>query len=256
MDIEIDVNSSSWDKEVERKNYWTKIVGPETIQKARDGILDLRIGPEKIISSNWIKYIKSPVLALAAGGGQQGPILSAANFDTTVFDLSKKQLEQDQIAAKEYGLNIKTVWGDMSNLAVFEDEAFNTIINPASLNFVKDLTQVYNEVHRVLTPGGAFMFNIANPIMYMFDPKKMDKNKLKVKYTIPFDATIAHSKKQLDKMIKENDTVEFSHTLEEVFGSLCKTGFTIHDMYSEASSFDMIDSFIHDCYLTILAIKG
>ena len=85
--------------------------------------------------------------------------------------------------------------------------------------------------------------------------KKLGKNKLKVKYTIPFDATIAKSKKQLDKMIKNDDTIEFSHTLDTIFGTLCKTGFIIKDMYSEKSSFDTVDSFIGDCYISILAIK-
>ena len=172
MDLEKQVNSSSWDKEVERNNYWTKIVSPDSISRAKEGLLDLRLGPEKIIPSSWANEIKSPVLALAGAGGQQGPILAAASFDTTVYDLSKKQLEQDAKAAELYNLNIKTIQGDMCNLAIFEKESFNTVINPISLNFIKDLKQVYDEVHRVLVKGGTYMFNIANPIMYMFDEKK------------------------------------------------------------------------------------
>ena len=46
------------------------------------------------------------VLCLASGGGQQGPILSAAGANVTVFDASEKQLLQDWMVADRDGLEL------------------------------------------------------------------------------------------------------------------------------------------------------
>ncbi|MCY8527410.1 SAM-dependent methyltransferase, partial [Bacillus atrophaeus] len=53
------------------------------------------------------------VLCLAAGGGQQGPILAAAGADVTILDNSEKQLQQDQYVAERDGLTLHTVKGSM-----------------------------------------------------------------------------------------------------------------------------------------------
>lgn len=60
------------------------------------------------------------VLCLASGGGQQGPILAAAGARVTVFDNSRKQLEQDRYMAERDHLDIQTEKGNMANLAVFQ----------------------------------------------------------------------------------------------------------------------------------------
>jgi 2-polyprenyl-3-methyl-5-hydroxy-6-metoxy-1,4-benzoquinol methylase len=63
------------------------------------------------------------ILALASGGGQQGPILAAAGGRVTVLDL-------------------ETVPGDMADLGAFADATFDLVVNPVSTCFVPDARAV------------------------------------------------------------------------------------------------------------------
>ena len=94
------------------------------------------------------------MLCLASGGGQQGPILAAAGTRVTVFDNSKKQLEQDRYVADRDQLDIQTVRGKMTNLAVFSDSSFDFIVHPVSNTFVANILPVWKEAYRVLSPKG------------------------------------------------------------------------------------------------------
>ncbi|WP_254520969.1 class I SAM-dependent methyltransferase, partial [Salmonella enterica] len=84
-------------------------------------------------------------------------------------------------------LDAEIVHGSVLSLP-FEDESFDHIINPCSLNFIEDLDGVYSQFYRVLRKGGSLIFGISNPILYIFNDKIMEK-KLKVKYTLPFSDT-------------------------------------------------------------------
>ena len=136
----------------------------------------------------------------------------------------------------------------------FEDESFDHIVNPCSLNFIEDLDKVYSEFHRVLRKGGSLIFGISNPILYIFDDKKIEK-KLKVKYTLPFSDTSSLSPKELEKRLKEQDTVEFSHTLSSIISNLLSKGFVIDGFFSDGSGFEPLDSFVSDSYLAFKATK-
>jgi 2-polyprenyl-3-methyl-5-hydroxy-6-metoxy-1,4-benzoquinol methylase len=75
------------------------------------------------------------VLALASGGGQQGPVLAAAGADVTVFDNSPRQLGRDREVAEREGLALRTVLGDMRDLSAFPGDSFDLVFNPVSNTF-------------------------------------------------------------------------------------------------------------------------
>ena len=162
-------------------------------------------------------------------------------------------MEQDRIALDKYSLDAEIVHGSVLSLP-FEDESFDHIINPCSLNFIEDLDGVYNQFYRVLRKGGSLIFGISNPILYIFNDKIMEK-KLKVKYTLPFSDTTSLSRKELEKRIRKGDTVEFSHTLSSIISNLLSKGFVIDGFFSDSSGFESVDSFVRDSYLAFKAIK-
>ena len=103
------------------------------------------------------------VLCLASGGGQQSAAFALLGASVTVFDISQGQLNKDQQAAAHYGVTITTQQGDMRDLSIFEDRAFDVVWHPYSLNFVPDCRVVFREVARVIRPGGMYHFAAANP---------------------------------------------------------------------------------------------
>lgn len=248
-----EANKSAWNEEVRNGNCWTRIVDEKRIEKAREGEPDIWVTPTKCVPTSWISSFKGKkVLNACGGGGQQTPTLTAYGADVTVLDLSPMQLEQDRIALERYGLDAVRVEGSVTSLP-FEDDSFDHILNPCSLNFVEDLGRVYDEFRRVLKVGGSLILGIANPILYIFDDKKQEK-RLRVKYTLPFSDTKSLSRKELEKRIRNNDTVEFSHTLQTILGGLTDRGFAIDGFFSDYSGSEPTDSFVSDAYFALRAV--
>jgi SAM-dependent methyltransferase len=105
------------------------------------------------------------VLCLASGGGKQSAAFALLGARVSVLDLSPAQLERDRQAAAHYGVRIETVQGDMRDLSCFEPAAFDIVYQPYSLNFVPDPGHVFREVAQVLSAGGLYRVECANPFV-------------------------------------------------------------------------------------------
>jgi SAM-dependent methyltransferase len=130
------------------------------------------------------------------------------------------------------------------------------VYNPTSTCFIDNVEKVYEQCSRVLKKDGYLLTSVTNPILYIFDEKKVKKEKLRVKYTIPFSDLKSLSEKELKKRMKKYDTIEFSHTLHNLLGGLCRNGFSIISLYSDVSGCEILDSFVQDCYLAVRAKKN
>jgi len=111
------------------------------------------------------------VLCLAGGGGQQSAGFCILGANVTVFDISEVQLEHDRQAASHYGLDLRTIQGDMRDLSVFEDDSFDVVWHGHSINFVPDAREVFRQVVRVLRPDGVYHVSCANPYFINVEPE-------------------------------------------------------------------------------------
>ena len=111
------------------------------------------------------------VLCLAGGGGQQSVAFALLGAAVTVVDLSEGQLQRDREAAAHYQLKLATKQGDMRDLSGLDQDKFDVVYQPYSLNFVPAVQPVFREVSRVLRPGGTYYFNCANPFLAGLQPE-------------------------------------------------------------------------------------
>jgi ubiquinone/menaquinone biosynthesis C-methylase UbiE len=228
-------NSNAWDKKVEEGSRYTQSVSSEIIEKSKSGDWEISVTTEKSVPRDWFpKSIKGlKILCLASGGGQQGPILSAAGADVTVMDISKKQLEQDDMVAKRDGLPLKTVQGDMADLSDFNDQYFDIVVNPVSNLFVKDVHPVWNEVSRVLKDKGILIAGFTNPLLWIFDDAQERKGILDVKHSIPSSTLDYLPKDEVQDFINSNQTIEYAHTLEDQIQGQIEAGLVITGFYED-----------------------
>ncbi len=248
-------NSEAWDEEVGRNNFWTRIVPSEAIENARQGKIGIWITPESDVPPSWLGDVRGKrILLFAGGGGQQTPILAAAGADVVTVDISPKQIEQDRKALEIYNLEAELHVADMRCADFLKDDSFDMVICPHSVNFISSPAGMYREAWRVLKENGKFLFGACNPVLYMFDDRKIAR-KLVVKYTLPFSDEVSLGRKELERRLAKKDTVEFSHTLDSIIGDLLKTGFSIRGFYSDGSLSEPVDSFVHDSFLAFLAVK-
>ncbi|MBN1813734.1 MAG: class I SAM-dependent methyltransferase [Anaerolineae bacterium] len=234
MDIR-EHNRIVWDQDVEwGENPWTIPVSPEQVAAARCGEWGIYLTPTKPVPRAWFPPFPCDLLCLASGGGQQGPILAAAGARVTVFDNSPRQLGQDRMVAEREGLEIRTVEGDMRDLAVFPDEGFDLIVHPVSNVFIPDAHPVWHEAFRVLRPGGALLSGFDNPVIHTFDQELYERGVLQVKYALPYSEADILSEEERQRLLERGEPLEFSHTLEEQIGGQIEAGFLIAGFYEDA----------------------
>jgi SAM-dependent methyltransferase len=220
-------NQKAWNQRVAERDRWTIPVSETQIASAMAGNPQTLLSPTAVPQS-WLGQLSGKeILALASGGGQQGPLLAAAGANVTVFDLSDQQLQQDKETARKFGLNLKCVQGSADCLSAFGNGHFDLIINPCSNVYFEHLEPVWSECARVLKPGGEILFCFTNPISYCFDDK--------------FENIV----KSLPVVYEDDEygAIEFSHSLSLQIGSLCQAGFVVTDLFED--NWDCEDA----CYL-------
>ncbi len=239
----LEYNRNAWNKLVAKGDRWTQITSPEMVDKARNGIVEVLLTPTKWVPQSWLGDLKGKkLLGLASGGGQQGPLFAAAGAEVTIFDNSDAQLNQDKIAAEQYGLDIKLVQGNMQDLSAFEDETFDLIFHPCSNCFIDDIKPVWKESARVLKSKGAILSGFCNPIMQSVDPYKYDQGTLEIVHKLPFSDERDLDKEYLAKLKAENTPMEFGHTLSDQIGGQIDAGLLLagfyEDDFGQTSPFD------------------
>lgn len=228
-------NRAAWNRETEKGNMWTVPVNAETVANARRGVWSIVLTPTIPVPKDWFPGLPgSDVLCLASGGGQQGPVLAAAGASVTVLDNSPGQLRGDASVAERDSLDIRAIEGDMADLGIFPDGSFDLVFHPVSNNFVPDILTVWKEAYRVLRKGGVLLAGFMNPAVYLFDYTLEEQTgTLQVRYPLPYSDITDRDPGELQQLIDDLDTLEFSHTLEEQIGGQLQAGFVITAMFED-----------------------
>lgn len=238
-------NRHAWDVAVADGSKWTIPVSPEQVAAARRGDWQIILTPTKPVPHAWFPAMGNcEVLCLAASGGQQAPILAAAGANVTVLDNSPRQLAQDRLVAQRDGLAITTVEGDMVDLSCFADASFDLIVHPVSNLFVPDVRPVWREAARVLRPGGVLIAGFCNPAQYIFDQHLADDGELVVKFPLPYSDLTSLSDAERQRLIDDDQALEFSHTLEDQIGGQLDAGLVLTGFYEDRWHGRAIDAYM------------
>ncbi|HEY8807918.1 MAG TPA: class I SAM-dependent methyltransferase [Candidatus Limnocylindria bacterium] len=104
------------------------------------------------------------VLALAGGGGWHPVLFAELGADTTVLDISARQLKTVRDLARSRGAKVRLRQGDMRDLSAFADGSFDVVWHSHSIVFVPDAARVISEVGRVLAPSGVYRASTMHPV--------------------------------------------------------------------------------------------
>jgi len=172
------------------------------------------------------------VLCLACGGGQQSVAFALLRANVTVFDLSEAQLNRDREAAARFNVDIKILQGDMQDLSPFEDAAFDIVYHSYSLGFVPNARVVFQQVARVLRPGGVYHFMCANPFFLGMQEKDWNGEGYTIKYPYVNGAEIIYEDQEWVYDRRKSSAAippprEFRHTLSALISGLVEQGFII-----------------------------
>ena len=232
----VGLNRTAWDKAVEGgDNPFTQVVSSQQVAEARAGSWAIRLSSQRTVPRDWFPSLSGlRVLCLAAGGGQQAPILAAAGAQVTLLDVSPRQLGQDAFVAERDALELRLVQGDMADLSAFGDASFDLVVNGFSTLFVPDVGRVWRECRRVLVDRGVLIAAFMNPDEFVFDPDALDqRGEFVVRYPLPYVEHETLDAAALVARIAAEEMFHFSHTMEAQLGGMIDAGFVITGFYED-----------------------
>ena len=231
-----EINAKTIDGWIKDGWCWGVPIDHETYARAANGDWDVLLTPAKPVPHKWFApYLKGgkldgvKLLGLASGGGQQMPIFAALGADCTVMDYSDTQLESERLVSTREGYSINIVKADMTKPFPFENESFDLIFHPVSNCYVEDVMHVWRECFRVLRKGGVLLAGMDNGISFLFDDH--DADPLVVTHKLPFNPL--KDPVLFEESIKNDDGIQFSHTLDEQIGGQLEAGFVLTGLYED-----------------------
>ena len=231
-----DINAAAIDSWAEEGWEWGTPISREVYRDALNGKWGVLLTPGIVVPHEWFspflvegKLTGVKLLGLASGGGQQMPVFSALGAECTVLDYSDKQLESEKMVSEREGYAINIVKADMTLPLPFDDETFDIIFHPVSNCYIEDVLHVWNECFRVLKCGGVLLAGMDNGINFLFNDPETEP--LTVVNKVPFNPLI--NSELLEKCLEYEDSVQFSHTVEEQIGGQLKAGFVLKDLFED-----------------------
>ena len=248
-------NELVWDSIASSQQDWFPVVCSDRIAAARSEPLSINVTAQRSVPSDWLGSLEGrKILCLAGGGGQQAPLLAAAGGEVTVFDLSRRQLDRDQLVADRESLQLRTVQGDMRDLSVFASESFDLIINPCSVCYCPDVLSIWQECHRVLKVRGRLISGLINPVNFLFDEIKAAQGDFIVAHPIPY-SDLDLPPEQREMILGQQRPVRFGHSLTDMLGGLNQVGFQIDGFYEDRwGAGDKLSELI-DLFLAVRATR-
>ena len=239
----LDFNREAWDHNVRTGNRWTLPVDRDTVARARRGDWSIVLTPTRPVPRDWFPSdLACDLLALAGGGGQQGPVLAAAGARVTIVDNSPAQLAQDRAVAAREDLDLVTLQGDMADLAALDDAGFDVVIHPVANCFVPEVRPVWRECYRVLRPGGCLLAGFCNPAPYVFDWERAENDRvLEVTHRLPHADVAELDEAGLDRYRREGWPLEWSHSLDDQLGGQLAAGFIMTSFFEDNYAADADD---------------
>lgn len=223
-------NSKTVDSWVKNGWIWSRPITHEEYLKAKEGNYTVLLTPTVPVPEEWIGSLKGKrVLALASGGGQQGPVFQALGADVTVLDYSQAQLDKEKEVAAREGYEINLVRADMTKPLPFEDDEFDMVFNPVSTCYIEEVGPLWKECSRIMKKGGVLMTGIDNGINYIVESEA----ETMIAHSLPFNPL---KDPALMEELKATDSgVQFSHSIADHLNPLLKSGFVLTDVFEDTN---------------------
>ena len=228
-------NKAWWEKMVAEGNGFTQPwldLDANFVQKYANGYLKDAPNPlNQVFPASLLANVGSKdVLCLASGGGQQSAVFGLLGAQVTVVDIAEGQLAGDRLAADHYGYPITTIQGDMSDLSMLPDTAFDLVYQAPSMCYIPDIRKVYAGAARILRHGGLYRADAMNPLAQFIDEASWDGTGYRI--SVPY---AVKAKQRAD----DKNVIEYRHELSEAFNGLVEHGLTIeHVMESPPNLYE------------------
>ena len=244
-----DINARTITRWIDEGWEWGTPISHSAFERAKAGEWDVKLTPTKAVPHAWLSDLRDKrVLGLASGGGQQGPIFTAAGARVTILDYTPAQLEAERLVAKREGYDIDLVRADMTKPLPFEDNTFDLVFNPVSICYARELDTLWNEVARVLKPGGTLLTGFDTVVNFI-----VDEAEERIVWPHPFDPVVQPEARAF--LEAEDCGMQFGHDLTQTLGGILRAGLTVVDMFEDTNGEGRLHDMNIPTYLALCAKK-
>lgn len=209
----------------EVKTWWE--ANAEDFQEGEDRPVGINWGWDDLEETALLGDVDGrDVVELGCGGGRCTVALANAGADVVGVDLSVNHIACADALAAEHEADIDLVTGDVMTLPLAA-ERFDVAFNTWVFQWVDDIAAAFAEAHRVLRPGGRFVFSTPHPVFKTVDP---DTHVVEGSY---FDTGRWVLYEEADE--DGNDLVVSHHTVADIYEALQSTGFEVERLLEPGS---------------------
>lgn len=183
----------------------------------------------KIFSKYLPDLNRRRIMDIGGAFGRLAPLYAHTSKETVMADYSTKELRAGMTGLKStYGKKIKYIALNAYKLP-FSDKSIDAILSVRVMHHLKDTELLFNELYRVLSPGGVSVIEFANKnhILAIFRnifrlKKYLNKDLLKV----------GHKAEQSQGMEEGQESIMYNFSLNHVKNIALQLGFDVKGVYS------------------------
>jgi len=237
-------NEEIWDKLVRNDVLCSRPKVDLTPEKAQ-----AYVGKSEFYGEN---FEGKHVLCLACGGGQQSLAFALLGAQVTVIDFSEEQLKKDKLVAEQFGKPMRIIKADMRDLSMLDAAEFDIVFQPYSINYIPEVSALFDEVMRVLKPQGIYDLMFHNPFVHgtwkdgswgsQWETTELWEGKgypiwqpYKDGYPIETSDPNWNFTNTRDEVVKVESPQEYRHTLSSVLNGLIQRNFEILNIKEETN---------------------
>lgn len=213
----LDQNRDAWNQRTNDSRFASP-TAPRLSRAQAKSFLDPQLRSEELESKN--------LLLLGGAGGTHAILHAQAGANVTVVDLSPELLAIDQQQANELGLALTLIEASADDLSMLDSTSFHFVVQPVLTSYLPSVDRLYREVHRVLVPGGLYLTQHKHPAALM---SRWNANLNGYELLDQTRFAAGQSTEPNQSPLRERGTREFAHSLHELLGALCRTGFLIEN---------------------------
>jgi SAM-dependent methyltransferase len=179
------------------------------------------------------------VLSLAGGGGWDAILFAELGADTTLFDISARQLETVRRIARARGTALAFVRGDMRDLGALGNGEFDLVFHNHSIVFVPDSARVIAEVARVLANGGVYVFSTMHPItLRMYESWTGTGWRLKTTYFEDRAIASLDPTWEFGRVRVRAPTLEYGHRIGDLVNACVASGLSVDGLWEWSPGYE------------------
>jgi 2-polyprenyl-3-methyl-5-hydroxy-6-metoxy-1,4-benzoquinol methylase len=179
------------------------------------------------------------VLSLAGGGGWDAILFAELGADTTLFDISARQLDTVRRIARGRGTALTFVRGDMRDLGALGSGEFDLVFHNHSIVFVPDAARVIAEVARVLTSEGVYVFSTMHPItLRMYESWTGTGWRLKTTYFEDRAIAALDPTWEFGRVRVRAPTLEYGHRIGDLVTACVRSGLAVDGLWEWSPGYE------------------